>query len=553
MAIRIDALIRGWAVNNDGSNKASFAAPSVNGQAAVIARAHAHADVRPRDVSYVEAHGTGTPVGDPIEFTALTRAFRRGAGERWICAMGSVKTNIGHLDAAAGIAGLIKTVLALKHREIPATLHFEKANPEIDLEASPFYIVDRLTPWPTDRDRRIAGVSSFGIGGTNCHMVLQEGALAAPLAAQTALPAHLLTLSAASAAALDELTSSYRQFFAQKPMADLAGIAASSQKSRSHYCHRMAIVGASVQQLRESLSQDRGVGEVVKCWRGKAVTSVNPEIGFLFAGQGAQYVNMGRAIYQASGDFRGVLERCDEILRDYLERPLLDVMFGASGELIDRTDYAQPALFALEFALADLLQSWGIKPKFVMGHSLGEYVAACVAGVFTLEDGLRLAAARGRLMQRLTEAGKMLAVTAGQTTLDEVLRSFPAVAIAAINSPSQTVLSGAADAIDRLHAMLQAQGTYCRELTVSHGFHSAQMEPVLAPLRQLISKAELKAPRLCLIGNLHGRAVTTEVTEQNIGAGRRGKRCNLPRDFAPWCRQAATCLWKSAPMRSSPR
>ncbi len=296
-------------------------------------------------------------------------------------------------------------------------------------------------------------------------------------------------------------------------MADLAGIAAASQKSRSHYSHRAAIVGTSVQQLRASLSQDRGAGGVDWHWRGKAVTSANPEIGFLFAGQGTQYVNMGREIYQASGDFRRVLERCDNILRDQLERPLLDVMFGASGELIHRTDYAQPALFALEFALAELLQSWGIKPKFVMGHSLGEYVAACVAGVFTLEDGLRLAAARGRLMQQLPGAGKMLAVTAEQTTLDALLHRFPAVAIAAINSPSQTVLSGAADAIDRLQAMLQAQGTYCRELNVSHGFHSAQMDPVLAPLRQLISTTELQAPSLCLIGNLHGRAVTTEVTD----------------------------------------
>ncbi len=266
-------------------------------------------------------------------------------------------------------------------------------------------------------------------------------------------------------------------------------------------------------QLRASLSQERGAGGLDWHWRGKAVTSANPEIGFLFAGQGTQYVNMGRELYQASGDFRRVLERCDNILRDQLERPLLDVMFGASGELIHRTDYAQPALFALEFALAELLQSWGIKPKFVMGHSLGEYVAACVAGVFTLEDGLRLAAARGRLMQQLPGAGKMLAVTAEQTTLDALLHRFPAVAIAAINSPSQTVLSGAADAIDRLQAMLQAQGTYCRELKVSHGFHSAQMEPILAPLRQLISTTELQAPRLCLIGNLHGRAVTTEVTD----------------------------------------
>ena len=511
---RIDALVRGWAVNNDGSNKASFAAPSVHGQAQVVARAQDHAKVRPQDVSYVEAHGTGTPVGDPIEFAALAHAFRRATSERRFCGLGSVKTNIGHLDAAAGIAGLIKTVLALKHHEIPPTLHFRKANPEIDFGASPFYVIDRLSPWPNDEGYRIAGVSSFGIGGTNCHVVLQEAPVAIADEVQNPSPAYLLTLSAASAAALAELEDRYRRFLAQSPIPDLAGIAATTQKSRSQYSYRTAIVGKSAEQMRSGLSQSRAAGAVDSCWRGKAQAAGAPEIGFLFAGQGSQYATMGRELYRVSPEFRRQLDLCDRILRDELERPLLDVMFDGAGDLIHRTEYAQPALIALEYSLAELLRSWGIVPKFVMGHSIGEYAAACSAGVFTLEEGLRLAAARGRLMQRLPGRGKMLAVTAEKRDLDRVLQRFPGrVSIAALNSPTQTVLAGAADAIDQLKTAFQAQAIYCRELAVSHAFHSAQMDPALAPLRDLIGNIDLRVPTQRLFSNLHGRAVTTEVTK----------------------------------------
>ncbi|MGB7946581.1 MAG: beta-ketoacyl synthase N-terminal-like domain-containing protein [Candidatus Binatia bacterium] len=513
---RIDAVIRGWAVNNDGSDKASFAAPSIDGQAQVIRRAQDHAGIQPHDVSYVEAHGTGTPVGDPIEFAGLERAFRLGTNARGFCGLGSVKTNIGHLDAAAGIAGLIKTVLALKHREIPPTLHFREANPEIDLDASPFYITSsRSSPWKANGPR-IAGVSAFGVGGTNCHMVLQEAAVPMTPSPRSDSSAYLLTLSAASEAALEALEDRYKRFLADASIPDIAGIAATTQKSRSCYSYRTAIVGKSAEQIRNRLSNHRETSAAKGCWRGKQKTGDGPEIGFLFVGQGSQYVGMGRQLYEANADFRRTLERCDHILHDQLERPLLDVMFADAGAsaLIHRTEYAQPALFAMEYALADLLLSWGIKPRSVMGHSIGEYAAACIAGVFTLEEGIRLVAARGRIMQQLPGEGKMLAITANRETLDTSLETLSSqVSIAAINSPTQKVLSGEAHAIDQLKTMLETRGVYCRELAVSHAFHSAHMTPALAPLRDLISATSLHVPVLRLIGNLHGRAVTTEVTD----------------------------------------
>ena len=512
---RIDAVIRGWAVNNDGSAKASFAAPSVAGQAEVIARAQDHARVRPQDVSYVEAHGSGTPIGDPIEFAALERAFRRGTVGRGFCGLGSVKTNVGHLDAAAGIAGLIKTVLALRHREIPPTLHFRKANPEIDLDASPFYINQRLHPWTADSER-IAGVSAFGIGGTNCHVVLQQAPAAEINSPLSADPAHLLTLSAPSEAALAALEGCYRDFFADAAAADMAAVAATAQKSRSAYSHRMAVVGKSAEQIRDSLTADRKTSTAVGCWRGKASVTRNPRIGFLFSGQGAQYFGMGRGLYAANVEFRRLLDHCDRLLRGRLERPLLEVMFSGAGapHLIHRTEYAQAALFALEYALAELLQSWGVKPQVVLGHSIGEYAAACIAGVFTLEEGLMLAASRGRLMQQLPGDGKMLGVVAERAALDPMLQPFAShVSIAAFNSPTRTVLSGAAAAIDRLKAALEARGIYCRELAVSHAFHSPQIAPALAPLRELIGAIELHPPTIELIGNLHGRALGAEVTD----------------------------------------
>jgi amino acid adenylation domain-containing protein len=513
---RIDAVIRGWAVNNDGSNKASFTAPSIEGQAQVIARAQDHAGIQSVDVSYVEAHGTATPIGDPIEFAGLERAFRRGTTARGFCGLGSVKSNIGHLDAAAGIAGMIKTILALKHREIPPTLHFRTPNPEINLAESPFYIADRLRSWTPKSGSRIAGVSSLGVGGTNCHIVVQEAGVPAPGPHSQELPAYLMTLSAVSEPALDALEATYRDFLADRSSADLASVAATTQVSRSHHTYRSAIVGSTAAQFRDRLSSGAALNTSAGRWRGKARLVEDLNIGFLFAGQGSQYVNMGRSLYEACAEFRGLLQQCDRLLRGYLDRPLLDVMFAGAGDetLIHRTEYAQPALFALEYSLAELLRAWGIKPHYVLGHSIGEYAAACIAGVFGLEEGIALAAARGRLMQNLPGDGRMLAVTGKIEDVTRLLGPFSNnVSIAAINTPMQVVLSGEGDTIDRFASVLRAQGIHCRQLAVSHAFHSLQMDAALQPLENLARQVKLRQPAMRLFSNLYGRAVATEVTD----------------------------------------
>jgi amino acid adenylation domain-containing protein len=518
---RIDAVIRGWAVNNDGANKASFTAPSVDGQVRVIVQAQNHARVRPQDISYVEAHGTGTPVGDPIEFTALERAFRRESTEgHGFCGIGSVKTNIGHVDTAAGVAGLIKTVLSLKHRALPATLHFRSPNPEIALEESPFYVVDRLTPWMPAEGRRVAGVSSLGVGGTNCHVIVEEAPTPEP--STPSFGTSLVTLSAATPAALEMLESRYQQLMTGQSCPDPASIAATTQRNRAHRPYRTAIRCSTPADLRDGLAHRGGVepstnrrepARGYRRWQGNGTTE--PAIGFLFSGQGSQHAGMGRALFEFSPPFRRLLGRCDDLLRGRLEHSLLDVMFGVADEsLIDRTEYAQPALFALEYSLAELLRQWGLQPQIVMGHSIGEYAAACMAGVFSLEEGLALTAERGRLMQRVPGAGRMLAVAASIDTIHEVLPPFADdVSIAAINSPMQLVLSGSADAIERLENELRAHGIHTRSLTVSHAFHSAQMEPALAPLAELFGRVSLRSPSIPLISNLSGRLVTTELTE----------------------------------------
>ncbi len=502
---RIDAVIRGWAVNNDGSNKASFTAPSVEGHFRVIAQAQDHARVRPDEITYVETHGTGTPVGDPIEFAAFDRAFRRGTGARGFCGLGSVKSNIGHADTAAGIAGLIKTILALKHGELPATLHYRRPNPEIDLAASPFYVVDRLRPWTTNGGSRIAGVSSLGVGGTNCHVIVAQ----APMPDEGdagVMPAYLVPLSAASPAALEALEASYRDFVSGPSCPALARIAATAQRKRAHYDYRVAVRCASLEQLPSAARR----------WRGRVKPAADPSIGFLFAGQGSQHTGMGRGLFDVSPEFRRLLQRCEHLLLNDLDRPLLDVMFNDADDdsWLERTEYAQPALFALEYSLAELLRTWGITPRFVIGHSLGEYVAACIAGVFTMEEGLRLMAARGRLMQGVAGRGGMRAVAASADAIEDLLGPFASdVSIAAVNSSTQTVLSGDLAALDQLGARLRSRGINSRPLTGSHAFHSAQMASVMEPLAELVGRVPLRPPTVRLISNRTGRAVTSEVTE----------------------------------------
>lgn len=520
---RIDAVIRGWAVSNDGSEKASFTAPSIEGQRRTIESAHAHAGVRPDEISFVEAHGTGTPVGDPIEVAALTRAFRNGTDRDGFCGLGSVKSNIGHADAAAGIAGLIKTVLSLRHRELPPTVHFTTPNPELDIVTSPFFVVDRLRPWTTAGHPLIAGVSSLGVGGTNCHVIVEEppsvehGALAS-----VPVPSWLVPISAASASALEALESDMRCFVSADSGPPLWPIAAAAQRHRAHHEHRAVVRCATPAQLAAGLTGgpavDAGVVKasrgVLQRWQGKAPASVAPRVGFLFTGQGAQYAGMGRSLFDTSPVFRQAMERCARALRPHLTRSILDVMFEQGGEALQRTEYAQPALFALEYSLVELLRAWGITPEFVIGHSVGEYVAAAVAGVFTVDDGLALVAARGRMMQQLPGGGGMRAVAASYDAVAPLLaRHATELSVAAVNAPGQTVVAGDTAALEQLAAELHSCGIPSRPLSVSHAFHSAQMLPALASLEQAAGRVPMQPPSICLVSNLTGRPVGREITD----------------------------------------
>ncbi|WP_262985838.1 polyketide synthase [Nostoc sp. 'Peltigera membranacea cyanobiont' 232] len=412
----ICAVIKGSAINNDGALKVGYTAPSVEGQAAVISSALSLAEIDASTVSYVETHGTATPLGDPIEIAALTKAFvsSTNSPKNGFCAIGSVKTNVGHLDEAAGIAGLIKTVLALKHQYIPPSLHFKQPNPNIDFANSPFYVNTELSEWKTNGMPRRAGVSSFGIGGTNCHVVLEETPEQVKIDESIDRPLHILTLSAKTDQALEELAQRYINYLNADSNAEIADICFTANTGREHFQHRLAVVGESKKQLLEQLiNLNKPKAEIF-----------NKEIAFLFTGQGSQYVGMGRQLYETEPTFRQNLDRCDEILRSYLEVPLLEILYSDSEQThpqLNETAYTQPALFALEYALAQLWKSWGIKPDVVMGHSVGEYVAATIAGVFSLEDGLKLIAHRGRLMQALSPDGEMVAILTDFPRANEAL------------------------------------------------------------------------------------------------------------------------------------
>ncbi|MDJ0620297.1 MAG: SDR family NAD(P)-dependent oxidoreductase [Calothrix sp. MO_192.B10] len=516
----IYAVIKGSAINNDGASKVGYSAPSVEGQAAVIADALAIAEIEANTIDYVEAHGTGTALGDPIEIAALTQAFgeTNDQKEKSVCAIGSVKTNIGHLAEAAGISGLIKTVLALKHQQIPPTLHFQQANPNIDLENSPFYVNTKLSQWERNGNPRRAGVSSFGMGGTNAHVVLEEAPEDRNREQETGnreRPKHILTLSAKTEKALQELAERYVSYLDCDQDAELANICFTANTGRKHFNHRLAVVAESKQQLQEQLAAfPPSIVDVV--------SSQRKQIAFLFTGQGSQYLDMGYQLYETQPTFREVLDRCDEILRPYLEKPLLDILYpnlgnekkgtGDSCNDIDETNYTQPALFAIEYALFQLWKSWGIEPDVVMGHSVGEYVAACVAGVFSLEDGLKLIAERGRLMQALPQDGEMASLLVSEKEARAAIRPYAEeVSIAAVNGPESVVISGKREAINAICASLEAKEIKTKKLTVSHAFHSPLMEPMLAEFEQVAQQVRFSIPQIKLISNVTGEIVTDEV------------------------------------------
>jgi myxalamid-type polyketide synthase MxaB len=510
----IHAVIKGSAINNDGAAKVGYTAPSVEGQASVISEALAVAQIDPSTVTYLETHGTATSLGDPVEIAALTKAFRQSTDKKGFCAIGSVKTNIGHIAEAAGIAGLIKTVLALKHKELPPSLHFSQPNPNIDFANSPFYVNTTLSEWKANGTPRRAGVSAFGMGGTNCHLVLEEAPQETKNQESNERPLHILTLSAKTQKALEELAQNYVVYLKSHPDVELADICFTANAGRKHFNHRFAVTAFSLEQLCDRLSNlgQESAGVAI----GSANNSQSKDaIAFLFTGQGSQYVNMGRQLYETQPIFRETLNRCDEILRPYLEVSLLEILYpdsDLSHPKLDETAYTQPALFALEYALFQLWKSWGIEPNFVTGHSVGEYVAACVAGVFSLEDGLKLIASRGRLMQALPQDGEMVALLTDEAQALAAIQPYvQEVSIAAINAPESIVISGRRGAINSICARLSASGIKTKKLNVSHAFHSPLMKSVLVEFERVARQVSFSKPRIKLISNVTGTEATEEI------------------------------------------
>ena len=497
------AVVKSSAANNDGSLKVGFTAPSVAGQAAVIGAALDLAEVPPETISYVEAHGTGTRIGDPIEVAALAHAFRERTAATGFCAIGAVKTNIGHLDTAAGVAGLIKTVLALKHKEIPPSLHYQKPNPQIEFAATPLFVNRELVQWERNGHPRRAGVSSFGIGGTNVHMILEE-APAAP-SAGVSKPWQLLVLSAKTEPALSARTTALAEHLKQNPELDLADVAYTLQTGRTPFNHRKVVVCRDREEAIRT-REASGTNE----WTGIANLNEQPVV-FMFPGQGGQHVNMARELYKTEPFFREIVDHsCEQ-----LEFDLRSILYpddvsaeDAAAERLKQTLATQPALFVIEYALARLLGKWGVHPQAMIGHSVGEYVAACLAGVFTVEDGLRLIATRARLMQELP-GGLMLSVPLPEAEILPLLRGND-LSLAAVNGPTLCVVSGSSEKVNDLSQHLAERGIDCRTLHTSHAFHSAMMDPILDTFRRELKKINFNSPQIPYISNVTGNWITEE-------------------------------------------
>jgi acyl transferase domain-containing protein/acyl carrier protein len=499
----VHAVILGSAINNDGSNKVGFSAPSVAGQAQVIGQALGVAGVDPSTISYVEAHGTATVIGDPIEVTALTDAFRHGTDERNFCALGSVKPNIGHLAAAAGVVGLIKTVLALEHEKLPATLHFKRPHPKIDFDSSPFRVVAETEAWPRAAIPRRAGVSSFGMGGTNAHVVLEEAA-PEPVPAPAGGP-RALVLSAKTSSALDTMTANLVAHLRANPALALADVAHTLQQGRRAHEFRRAAVCTDVQDAANVLS-GAAPRRIVT---GKA--GVQRQTVFMFPGQGVQRVGMLGELYAHEPVVREAIDDCAELLVPELGFDLREVLYpapsaaDAAARRLDETATTQPALFAVEYALAKLWMSWGVMPDALIGHSLGEYVAACIAGVFPLDAALRLVAARASMMGSCPP-GAMLAVHHEAGQLGDL--ASRGLSLAALNGPSSCAVSGSVDAIAAFATELEEEGVPVKRLRTSHAFHSPMMEPIRAPFAELLAGVELASPTIPILSNLTAEWLT---------------------------------------------
>jgi acyl transferase domain-containing protein/NADPH:quinone reductase-like Zn-dependent oxidoreductase/NAD(P)-dependent dehydrogenase (short-subunit alcohol dehydrogenase family)/acyl carrier protein len=507
---RILAVIRGTAVNQDGKSS-GLTVPNRFAQEAVIREALACAGVEPAQVDYVEAHGTGTSLGDPIEVRALAAVLGNGRSKDRPFLLGSVKTNIGHLESAAGVAGLIKVILSLQHQTVPPHLHLRTPNPHVAWGEIPARIPTALTPWPITDHARIAGLSSFGGSGTNAHVVVEEAP--APIPGPSATPErpqHILVLSAKTRAALWSLAKRFGQYLEAHPEVAFPDVCYTTNTGRVHFAHRLALVAETTAAAEAALATVGAGGLAPAVLTGPVVAPTSQKIAFLFTGQGSQYVGMGRELYETQATFRHALDRCAELLRPHLEHPLLAVLFGATGTetLLDETGYTQPALFALEYGLAELWRSWGVEPTWVLGHSVGEIAAACVAGVVSLEDGLALIAARARLMQGLPKKGRMVAVWASAEQVQNTLDTYAGeVALAAVNGPASVVLSGEREAIARLVREFDGAGIKTKALSVSHAFHSPLMDPILVELERVTTHLRYAPPRVGLVSNLTGAPV----------------------------------------------
>lgn len=511
---RILALVRGSAVNHDGRSN-GLTAPNGAAQEAVIRQALASANLEPTDISYVEAHGTGTSLGDPIEVQALGSVLGNRSEPLMV---GSVKTNFGHLESAAGIAGFIKVVLALQHEAIPPHLHFSEPSPYIPWHEWPITVPTSLTPWVSNGSPRRAGLSSFGMSGTNAHLILQEAPKTQPdsiksdLNTQTTAESgrlHLLTLSAKTEEALHDLLGQYEKHLAANPSLRLEDLCFTANGGRAHFEHRLAILTDSTADLAQKVQTRQAGKKNSRTFQGQILETRKPKIAFLFTGQGSQYVGMGRELYQTNATFRQTFDYCAEVLRAYLKDSILDVLHPAqeadNSSPVHEKAYAQPALFALEYALAQVWKSWGIEPDFVMGHSMGEYAAACVAGLFSLDDGLKLIAERTRLMNALPPTGQMVSVRASQEQVAAIIEPYkPDVSIAVINGPQSVVISGRHEPIKKIVGLLKDQNIKIRELTIPYASHCALVEPILAPLKRAGENVTYFAPQTALVSNVTG-------------------------------------------------
>ncbi|HLF25326.1 MAG TPA: type I polyketide synthase [Anaerolineae bacterium] len=531
------AVIRGSALNQDGRSN-GLTAPNGPSQVAVIRSALANAGVQPEDVSYVETHGTGTSLGDPIEAQALGAALGKNRSAPLM--IGSVKTNVGHTESTAGVAGVIKTVLALYHKEIPPHLHLKHLSEHIPWDELPITIPTALTPWEPTNGKRIAGASSFGFSGTNAHFIIEEAPAQSPVTNPSERPLHLLTLSARDESALRKLAHRYASRLANHPTIQLPNVCFTTNAGRSHFNQRLALV------VKDAAAAQAGLAEIAagqtpeSALLGQAPTNRRPEVVFMFTGHGAQYLDMGRRLYETQPTFRAAIDRCDALLRPHLSQSLTSILYPEQSAISNPTplrsgDYsqqsaiddmalAQPALFAIEYALAELWQAWGVRPSAVMGHSAGEYVAACVAGIFSLEDGLKLIAERARLMASLPPTGEMAAVFASEARVAEALAPFAErVSIAAVNWPESVTISGEKVAVQSVLDALRQDGIRSRRLAIPTASHSPLMEPILDAFEQTAATVSYAPPQIDFVSGMSGQLVgASEAT--NTGYWRRHLR-----------------------------